>query len=83
MPTTYATTPTAVRSLIESAIVENAPLVMLYNTGDAEQRARVIWPQKILQSKNGHIYFRAHDSLRDTVRSFRLARVLAAHLLQA
>jgi predicted DNA-binding transcriptional regulator YafY len=83
MPTNYATTAVDVRSLIESAIAENAPLVMLYNTGDTEQRARVVWPAKILTNKQGHVYFRAHDSLRDTTRSFRLARVLAAHLLQA
>ncbi len=83
MSTTYATTPVDVCFLIESAIVENAPLVMLYNTGDSQQRARVIWPQKVLTNKQGHVYFRAHDSLRDTVRSFRLAHVLAVHLLQA
>jgi predicted DNA-binding transcriptional regulator YafY len=51
MPTTYVSTPAEVRSLIESAIVENAPLVMLYNTGDTTQRARVIWPQKMLTNK--------------------------------
>ncbi len=83
MPDTYGITAVDVRSLIESAIVENAPLVLLYNTGDTTQRARVVWPSKILTSKRGETYFRAHDSLRDTVRSFRLTRVLAAHLLQA
>ncbi len=84
MPDTYGSTPADVRTVIENAIADGgSPIVLLYNTGDTIQRARVVWPSKILTNKQGHVYFRAHDSLRDTVRSFRLARVLAAHLLQA
>ncbi len=84
MPHTNGITSTDVRGVIENAIAEGgSPIVLLYNTGDTTQRARVVWPSKILTNKQGQVYFRAHDSLRDTTRSFRLARVLAAHLLQA
>jgi predicted DNA-binding transcriptional regulator YafY len=72
-----------VYDLIHRCIATGEPMVVLYNTGDTDAKARVLWPHQLLTNRQGDDYLRAHDSLRDETRSFRVKRILAAHLLQA
>ena len=83
MATVQATTPETVASLIDFAIGAGQPLVVLYNTNDVEAKARVIYPYARLVNKRGELYIRAHDSLRNDMRSFAVRRILSAHHLTA
>jgi predicted DNA-binding transcriptional regulator YafY len=68
---------------LHNAIAQEQPLVVLYNTADSELKARVLFPSRLMTSKDGHDYVKAFDSLRNETRSFRVDRIVSAHHLTA
>jgi predicted DNA-binding transcriptional regulator YafY len=68
---------------IHKCIAGEQPMVALYNTNDSELKARVLFPSRLMTSKDGHDYVKAFDSLRNETRSFRVDRIVSAHHLTA
>lgn len=68
---------------LHNAIAAQQPLVVLYASAGEEVKARVLFPSRLMVSKDGHDYVKAFDSLRNETRSFRVDRILQAHHLTA
>jgi predicted DNA-binding transcriptional regulator YafY len=73
----------ALYDTIHQCIAAQQPMVTLYATAGTDIKARVLFPSRLLVSKDGHDYVQAFDSLRNETRSFRVARILSAHHLTA
>lgn len=73
----------ALYDLIKDCIANEQPLVVLYATKGVEMKARVILPYDLYNSDAGADLVRAHDSLTNEIKSFRVDRLLQAHHLTA
>lgn len=73
----------ALYALIRDAILREQPLVVLYATKGVEMKARVILPYDLYSTDAGADLVRAHDSLTNEIKSFRVDRLLQAHHLTA
>jgi len=71
----------ALYDMIHAAIANEQPLVVLYATKGVEDKARVIVPQRLFNTDAGADLVRAHDSLSNDIRSFRMDRIKACHHL--
>jgi len=70
-------------NLIHNCITNEQPMVVLYDTGGTEEKARVLYPARLASTRAGCDVVRAHDSLTNESRTFRVDRIRAAHHLTA
>ncbi len=78
-----ATEAVAIYDVIHQCIAAEQPVVVLYATDGTDLKARVLFPSRLMVSKDGRDYVKAFDSLRNETRSFRVDRILSAHHLTA
>lgn len=71
---------TDIAAVIADAIERRVGCCVLYVHG-GEASARVLWPSSCRRSRDGHLSTFAFDSLRGEWRSFRIDRIVGAHLL--
>lgn len=65
------------RHLLQRAAKAADAVRIAYVKETGEPSIRLIHPEEVRRSKAGHLYVRAHDTLRDANRSFRLDRITA------
>lgn len=63
------------RHLLDQAAKAATTVRIAYTKEDGESSTRLIQPEEVRRSKAGHYYVRAHDTLRDAARSFRIDRI--------
>ncbi len=73
----------ALYDLIHDCIRAEQPMVVLYATEGATDKARVLHPACLITTKTGADIVRAHDSLSGETKTFRVDRIRAAHHLTA
>jgi len=69
--------------LIHTCIVSEQPMVVLYAPGGETDKASVLYPSRLATTTTGADVIRAHDSLSNETKSFRVDRILSAHHLTA
>ena len=71
-------TPALYRHLLDRAATTGRAVRIAYVKESGEPSVRLIHPEQPVQrSKAGRLYVRAHDTLRDAARTFRLDRITA------
>ena len=58
------------------------PVCILYRRDDGQISARVLWPERIWVTDDGHVAVRGYDSRRGAVRTFRCDRIADAHIIE-
>ncbi len=58
------------------------PVCILYRRPDGQISARVLWPDRVWITDDGHIAVRGYDSRRGAVRTFRCDRIADAHIIE-
>jgi len=89
MPVAQFTTPVdshtlrtiALYDVLHFAIENEQPLVILYATQGIEDKARVVVPYDLHETKAGADVIKAHDSLTNRITTFRVDRIKSAHHL--
>jgi len=71
----------ALYDLIHDCIRDEQPMVTLYATDGFEIKARVLHPSRLTTTAMGADVVKAHDSLTNQTKTFRLDRIRAAHHL--
>ncbi len=73
----------ALYDLLHFAVDNEQPVVVLYATEGTTEKARVLHPVALTSTKAGADIIRAHDSLSNETKTFRVDRIRAAHHLTA